>query len=78
MNYATTKYHIGNHKTSRRKKAKAIAPTTNGIFRMDETPERCFGNKERQAEILSHQPTTNGFLKATFLPKLRERKTEKL
>lgn len=78
MDHATTKYHIGNHKTSRRKKAKAIAPTTNGIFRIYETPERCFGYKERQAEIRSHQPTTNGFLKTTFLPKLRERKTEKL
>lgn len=78
MDYATTKYHFGNHKISRRKKAKATTPTANRIFGMDETTERCFGNKERQAEISSHQPSANGFLKATFPPKLKERETEKL
>ena len=70
-NYAT-KNHIGENKNTRRRKTKTIAPTIRRICRLDETPERCERNTERQTEISSNKPTSNGFLKCTFLPKLKE------
>jgi hypothetical protein len=71
MNYATT-YHIGNSKNPRRKKAKTVKPTTPRLYQMDEADEGCTGNQKGQTEICSHHHAPNGFLKTTFLPKLKE------
>lgn len=67
-----TKNHIGNHKNSRRTKTKRTAPTIGRICRMDETTKRHQRDTERQTEIRSCKPTPDGFLKSTFLPKLKE------
>ena len=67
-----TKNHIGKHKTSRRTKRKGTAPTIGRICRVDKTPKGHQRNTEGQTEIRSCKPTTDGFLKSTFLPKLKE------
>ena len=72
-----TKNNIGENKRSRRRKAKTIAPTIRRIYRLDETPERCKRNTKRPTEISTSKPTCNGFLKCTFLPKLKENDLKK-
>mgnify|MGYP003604257865 CR=1 FL=1 len=70
-----TQNHIGNNKTARRKKTEATSPTIGRIRRLDETGKRHFRNPKRPKEISSDSATSNGFLKATFLPKLKEDET---
>ena len=45
---------------------------------MDEAGQKHFGNSDRPTEISSDKSTTNGFLKCTFLPKLKENNVQKL
>ena len=45
---------------------------------MDETGQERFGNSERPTKISSDKSITNGFLKCTFLPKLKENDVQKL
>lgn len=77
MKYATKNY-IGKNKNTRKTKAKTTAPTVGRICRLDETGQKCFGDSEGQTKISSYKPTTNGFLKCTFLPKLKENDVHKL
>ena len=70
MDYAT-KNHFGKNKNARRTKTKGTAPTIGRIYRMDKTPKRHQRNTEGQTEIRSCATTTDGFLKSTFLPKLK-------
>ncbi len=77
MKYATKNY-IGKSKNSQRTKAKTIAPTVRRICRVDEARQKRFGNSERPTEISSHKPTSDGFLKCAFLPKLMENDVQKL
>jgi hypothetical protein len=77
MKYATKNY-IGKNKNTRKTKAKTTAPTIGRICRLDETGQKRFGNSERPTEISSDKSTTNGFLKCTFLPKLKENNVQKL
>lgn len=77
MKYATKNY-IGNNKNTRKTKAKTTAPTVGRICRLDKSGQKCFGDSERQTKISSNKPTTNGFLKCTFLPKLKENDVHKL
>ncbi len=77
MKYATKNY-IGKNKNSQKTKAKTTAPTVGRICRLDETGQKCFGDSERQTKISSYKPTANGFLKCTFLPKLKENDVQKL
>ena len=70
-----TQNHIGNNKTARRKKTEATSPTIGRICRLDETGKRHFRNPKRPKEISSNNATSNGFLKVTFLPKLKEDET---
>ena len=72
-----TKNHIGENKRSRRRETKTIAPTIRRIYRLDETPERCKRNTKRPTEISTSKPTSYGFLKCTFLPKLKENNLQK-
>ena len=74
MKYAT-KNHIGKNKNSQRTKTKTTAPTIGRVCRMDETNERCERNTERPTEINTNKPTTDGFLKCSFLPKLKNEET---
>lgn len=73
-----TKNYIGENKNSRKTKAKTTAPTIGRVCRLDEAGQKCFGNSERTTEISSHKPTSDGFLKCTFLPKLKENDFQKL
>ena len=77
MKYAT-KNHIGKNKNTRKAKAKTTAPTVGRICRLDEARQERFGNSERPTEISSDKSITNGFLKCTFLPKLKENNAQKL
>lgn len=70
MNYAIT-YPIGNYKRSRTKTTKAIAQTVERVRRLDAKTKRCKRGSERQTEIRTNSNATNGFLKCTFLPKLK-------
>ena len=72
-----TKNHIEENKRSRRRETKTIAPTIRRIYRLDETPERCKRNTKRPTEISTSKPTSYGFLKCTFLPKLKENNLQK-
>ena len=76
MKYATKNY-IGKNKNSRKTKAKTTAPTVRRIFGLDETRQKRFGNSERPTEISSDKPTSDGFLKCTFLPKLKKNDFQK-
>ena len=71
MKYAT-KNNLGKNKNSRKTKAKSTASTVGRICRLDEAGQKRFGNSERPTEISSDKSTANGFLKCTFLPKLKE------
>ena len=76
MKYAT-KNHIGKNKNTRKTKAKTTAPTVGRICRLDEAGQKRFGNTERPTEISSDKPTSDGFLKCTFLPKLKKNDFQK-
>ena len=72
------KNHIGKNKNTRKTKAKTTAPTIRRICILDEAGQKRFGNSERPTEISSYKPTSDGFLKCTFLPKLKENDFQKL
>lgn len=77
MKYAT-KNNLGKSKNTRKTKAKTTASTVGRICRLDEAGQKRFGNSERPTEISSDKSITNGFLKCTFLPKLKENIAQKL
>lgn len=70
MNYATQHY-IGNYQPTRTKKTTAIAPTVGRVLPLDAKTQRCKPSAEGQTEIRTDSHVTNGFLKSTFLPKLK-------
>ncbi|MFH6965299.1 hypothetical protein ACHRVK_22240 [Flavobacterium plurextorum] len=70
MNYATQN-PIGNNKHSRTATATEVAPTVGRVRSMDAKTKRCRPGAERQTEIRTDSNATNGFLKCTFLPKLK-------
>ncbi len=72
-----TKNYIGKNKNSRKTKAKTTTPKFGRICRLDEAGKKRFGNSERPTEISSDKPTSDGFLKCTFLPKLKEKDVQK-
>ena len=77
MKYAT-KNNLGKSKNTRKTKAKTTAPTVGRVCRVDKTRQERFGNSERPTKISSDKSITNGFLKCTFLPKLKENIAQKL
>jgi hypothetical protein len=84
MNYATT-YPIGNSTSPRRKTAKETAPTANRFRPMDKSAKGCRRNQKRPKEVRSSDHAPNGFLKTTFLPRLKveqsvqaDKKTKKI
>ena len=70
MNYAT-QHHIGNYQHTRTETTTAIAPTVGRVRQLDAKTKRCKPSAERQTEIRTDSNATNGFLKCTFLPKLK-------
>lgn len=74
MNYAQT-YHIGDNQTARTKTTKAVVPTVERVRQLDAKTQRCKRNLERQTQASTHRNVANGFLKTSFLPKLKEIKT---
>lgn len=72
-----TKNNIGKNTNTRRAKTKTTAPTVRRIFGVDEAGQRCIGNPKRPTEISSDSTSSNGFLKTTFLPKLKENNFQK-
>jgi hypothetical protein len=70
MNYATT-YPIGNYQQNRTETATAIAPTIGRVRTMDAKTKGCKRSTDRQTESRTDSNVTNGFLKSTFLPKLK-------
>ena len=78
MKMNAIKNHIGKNKNTRKTKAKTTASTVGRICRLDEAGQKRFGNSERPTEICSDKSTSDGFLKCTFLPKLKENIAQKL
>ena len=74
MNYAQT-YHIGDNQTTRRKTTKAVVPTVERVRQLDAKTKGRKRNSQRQTEISSNANVANGFLRTSFLPKLKETKT---
>ena len=74
MNYATQHY-IGNHQNFRTEKATEITPTVRRVRLSDAKTQRCKRSTERQTEIRTCESASNGILKCTFLPKLKETET---
>lgn len=74
MNYAQT-YPIGNYHNTRTATTKAVAPPIERVRPLDAKAKRCKRSAERQTQISTDSNATNGFLKCTFLPKLKETKT---
>ncbi|SHM90504.1 hypothetical protein [Flavobacterium chilense] len=70
MNYATT-YPIGNYQQNRTETATAIAPTIGRVRTMDAKTKGCKRSTERQTKSRTDSNVANGFLKSTFLPKLK-------
>lgn len=76
MDYAQT-YHIGNNKATRRKTTKAVVPTAQRVRPMDAKTQRCERDSKRQAQVSTCGNVANGFLKTSFLPRLKETQTAK-
>lgn len=74
MNYAQT-YHIGDNQTARTKTTKAVVPTVERVRQLDAKTKGRKRNSKRQTEISTNENVANGFLKNSFLPKLKETKT---
>lgn len=74
MNYAT-QHHIGNYQHSLTATPTAIAPTVGRVRQLATKTKGRKRSAERQTEIRTDSNATNGILKCTFLPKLRETKT---
>lgn len=74
MNYVQT-YNIGNNLPARTKKTKAVARADQRVYDLDAKTQRRGRSAERQTKVSTCTDATDGFLKTTFLPKLRENKT---
>lgn len=74
MNYAQT-YPIGNYHNSRTKTTTTVAPTVERVRPLDAKAKGRKRSSERQTQISADSNVANGFLKCTFLPKLKETKT---
>lgn len=74
MNYVQAHY-IGNNQPARTKRTKAVVPTAQRVQELDAKTKRCKRDSERQTQISTSANVANGFLKVSFLPKLKESKT---
>jgi hypothetical protein len=74
MNYAQT-YPIGNYQHTRTATTTAVAPPVERVRQLDAKAKGRKRSAERQTQIRTDSNVANGFLKSTFLPKLKETKT---
>lgn len=70
MNYAAS-HHIGHITNTRKKTAKTTAPTVNSVQPLDEKAKRCRRSPKRQTKVCSPEQAPDGFLRTTFLPRLK-------
>lgn len=73
MNYAQT-YPIGNYHNTRTATATAVAPTVERVRQLDAKAKGRQRSAERQTQVSTDSDAADGFLKCTFLPKLKEAK----
>lgn len=74
MDYAQT-YYIGNNKATRRKTTKAVIQTAQRVQPMDAKTKGCQRGSKRQTQVSTCGNVANGFLKTSFLPRLKETQT---
>ena len=74
MNYAQT-YHIGNNQANRTKTTKATVQAVERVCPMDAKTQRCGRGSKRQTQVSTCRDAANGFLKTSFLPRLKETET---
>ncbi|WP_341836953.1 hypothetical protein WJU16_03580 [Chitinophaga pollutisoli] len=74
MTYATT-YHIGYDTPTQRAKAKTVAPPVERVRKLDEPSKGYSRDTKGQATVRTNSHVANGFLKCSFLPKLKETET---
>ncbi|OXB07765.1 hypothetical protein [Flavobacterium pectinovorum] len=74
MDYAQT-YHIGNNQATRTNKTKAVVPTAQRVCPLDAKTQRCGRGSKRQTQGSTCGNVANGFLKTSFLPRLKETET---
>lgn len=70
MNYATS-YYIGSNIPARKTKATAVTPPVRRICQLDEADKGHQRDAQRQTQVNTNNTTANGFLRATFLPRLK-------
>jgi hypothetical protein len=71
MNNAT-KYSIGDYPNTRAATPKTTSPAVKRVRKLDTKTKRCKPSTEGQTPIRTNRDASNGFLKCTFLPKLKE------
>lgn len=74
MNYAQT-YHIGYSQPTRTKTTETAVQTVERVCPMDAETKRCRRGSQRQAQVSTNTDVANGFLKTSFLPRLKETQT---
>lgn len=74
MNYAQT-YHIGNNQATRRKTTKAVVQAAQRVQPMGAETKGFERGSERQTQVSTCGNVANGFLKTSFLPRLKETQT---
>lgn len=73
MNYAKT-YPFGNYHNTRTATATTVAPPVKRVRQLDAKTKRCERSTQRQTQVSTHSDVANGFVKCSFLPKLKETK----
>lgn len=74
MNYAKDN-HSGDNHPATAKKTKRTARTAQRVYGLDAKTKRCGRNTKGQAKISPCSDASDGFLRTSFLPKLKETKT---
>ncbi|EJL74403.1 hypothetical protein [Chryseobacterium populi] len=77
MKYVTIQ-HTGDHTIAPRIKAKKTASAVKRICAVDAKSQRYSRDQKRQAKVRTDCNVTNGFIKASFLPKLKSPKNWKV
>lgn len=70
-----TTYHIGDYQHTQTAKTTATAPTIGRVCPLDAKTKGCGRSTKRQTPVRTDKDVTNGILKCTFLPKLKETQT---
>nr|WP_199001433.1 hypothetical protein [Flavobacterium sp. ASV13] len=74
MDYVQT-YHIGNNQATRPKATKTVAQTAQRVRPLDAKTKGCGRGSKRQTQVSPCGNVANGFLKTSFLPRLKETQT---